>query len=74
MERLSRLETAEERRRGAQLDLRCCEEVRQLDPWAPSGVYRVDPDGAGSGLPAILVHCDMATGATLVSHDQEGGH
>jgi len=48
--------------------LRNCSEIHFVNPAAPSGVYVIDPDGAGS-MPPIDCQCDMTTdggGWTLV--------
>ncbi len=47
-----------------------CRDIQARTPTAPSGVYTVDPDGAGPGAP-IPVFCDMVTdggGWTLILH------
>jgi hypothetical protein len=41
---------------------RSCEEMRQLYPMLPSGIYDIDPDGSGAGDPPISVFCDIITG------------
>jgi hypothetical protein len=48
--------------------LRNCSEIKFYNPSAPSGVYSIDPDGAGA-MPAMNCQCDMTTdggGWTLV--------
>lgn len=47
---------------------RNCSEILKKNPAAPSGVYTIDPDGAGA-LPSMSCNCDMTTdggGWTLV--------
>ncbi|MBL0052223.1 MAG: T9SS type A sorting domain-containing protein [Bacteroidetes bacterium] len=47
---------------------RNCSEILKQNPAAPSGVYTIDPDGAGA-LPSMSCNCDMTTdggGWTLV--------
>lgn len=36
-----------------------CLELLTVQPGTPSGVYRIDPDGAGTGKPDFAVQCDM---------------
>ena len=38
-----------------------CDAIWSLDNSAPSGDYRVDPDGPLVGDDPITVHCDMVT-------------
>ena len=37
-----------------------CSEIKQQNPMAASGVYTIDPDGAGAGV-AFQAYCDMVT-------------
>ena len=39
-----------------------CEEIRLNDESKESGMYWIDPDGHGTGDPAIYVYCNMSTG------------
>ena len=51
-----------------------CTEVKSKDPFASSGNYVIDPDGAG-GVASFTVYCDMTdkggVGVTVISHDSE---
>ncbi|NJL24432.1 MAG: hypothetical protein HC902_04200 [Calothrix sp. SM1_5_4] len=38
-----------------------CKQILASDPNSPSGVYFIDPDGAGIGLSAFQAYCDMST-------------
>jgi hypothetical protein len=51
-----------------------CAAILAATPAAPSGVYGIDPDGAG-GSPAIAAYCDMTTaggGFTLCASHAHG--
>ncbi len=39
-----------------------CEEIRFYNPFLPSGVYKIDPDGANVGDASFPVYCNMTTG------------
>ena len=71
-ERIRSLESADESRELTKNMLRSCAEIRLFDPWKPSGVYQIDPDGSASGEEPILAFCDMTTGSTLITHDTHG--
>ncbi|XP_072014467.1 uncharacterized protein [Amphiura filiformis] len=51
--------------------LRSCEELR-LAGYTLNGEYLIDPDYSGTGLMPFPVYCDMTTGTTIISHDQQG--
>ena len=42
-----------------------CEEIRLSDESEESGMYWIDPDGHGTGDPAIYVYCNMSTGRLI---------
>jgi hypothetical protein len=53
---------------GACAIARTCQQLHQLNPTLPSGVYPIDPDGTG-GLPQVSVYCEMSVlggGWTLI--------
>ena len=37
-----------------------CQQIKQGNAMAPSGIYTIDPDGGGMGAP-LKVYCDMVT-------------
>ena len=37
-----------------------CKQIKAADPMAPDGIYQIDPDGMGGGMP-ISAYCDMTT-------------
>lgn len=41
---------------------RSCHEIRSFNPFLPSGMYWIDPDGQGFGEAPVHVHCNMKTG------------
>jgi hypothetical protein len=52
-----------------------CKEILERDAAATSGVYLVDPDGAGQGQLPLEVLCDMTSmdgGWTMVGQEREG--
>ena len=42
-----------------------CEEIRLNDESKDSGMYWIDPDGHGTGDPAIYIYCNMSTGRLI---------
>ncbi len=53
-----------------------CRAIHEASPMAPSGLYRIDPDGPG-GNASVVVYCDMVTqggGWTLVGRSRPGGN
>ena len=48
-----------------------CVEMRDSNPSSESGMYWIDPDGHALGDPPVYVYCNMTTGSTLISHDNE---
>ena len=66
---LKRVTTLETLTRVTQV--RTCDQLRQHGV-TNSGHYWIDPDGAGRGQAAVRVYCDMRTGSTMVTHQQQG--
>jgi len=41
---------------------RSCHEIKLFNPFLPSGMYWIDPDGQDYGEPPIYAHCNMKSG------------
>ena len=52
---------------GESSDFRTCHGLRSVDPFLPSGMYWIDPDGKGVGEDPIYVFCNLTTGISVIN-------